>query len=127
MDWPNRMKVDRLKKTFEEIDIPGSQLIEDVTKDAGALLRSFAPRISLIGRELWMERKSRVWHGPQIRALECRWDSEKKTPVENSDTRTRRMCLQYLFLYGKQYGAISFLSMIAAPFLLLTWSEFWTT
>ncbi|MFW9767513.1 MAG: hypothetical protein ACFFF9_07345 [Candidatus Thorarchaeota archaeon] len=122
MDWPSRMKVANSKASSKDIDIPLSSEARDVTVAASKLIRHFAPRISLVGRELWIERNSRVWHGPQGRALEYNKKSETVSPTGDGPPVPKRLvCLQYLFLYGRQYGAVSFLSMIAAPFFLLIW------
>ncbi|MHA1850724.1 MAG: hypothetical protein ACTSW8_05625, partial [Candidatus Thorarchaeota archaeon] len=70
MNWLSRMKIAKRKATSKEIDIPLPNEVKDVTTEASKLIREFAPRISLVGRELWMERNTRVWQGPQVRALE---------------------------------------------------------
>ncbi|MHA1634539.1 MAG: hypothetical protein ACTSUZ_08290 [Candidatus Thorarchaeota archaeon] len=122
MNWLSRMKIAKRKATSKEIDIPLPNEVKDVTTEASKLIREFAPRISLVGRELWMERNTRVWQGPQVRALEYNRVGSTSNLGEVSTPQVKRLvCLQYLFLYGRQYGAVSFLSMIAAPFLLLAW------
>ncbi len=111
LNWPKRMREHTLTSSYKEFETELADGVEDKTTVAGPLLRYFAPRVSLFGRELWLERKSRIWRGVQFRAT-----------VTKNDNKLRA-CLQYLFIYGKQAGVFSVLSMLGPTLFLLIWTR----
>jgi hypothetical protein len=111
-DWPRKS----LEKTIEKIGqgppkppIALGAGIKDVTLEQGVAdnLIEFAPIIKLIGQEILVESRSPMWGGTLVRAL------------ETEESGSKRRCLQYIYTYTVQRGAVSFFYNIVLPILLV--------
>ncbi len=97
------------------------------------MIQAFAPRIRLIGWGLWSERFGlrdtlRKWLGrgkeesdkAPIEYGDIKsWGGAYARAIKNKDDSWR--CLQYLYIYTRQKGTISFLWNVVVPGLMAAW------
>ncbi|MFW9933315.1 MAG: tetratricopeptide repeat protein [Candidatus Thorarchaeota archaeon] len=87
------------------IDLPVGTVV-DATSDSIQELRDFAPDVNVIGFQQRFER--RYFGGVLYRA------------VRNTDDTER--CLQYIYVYTRQFGAINILWMVIIPLIMGLWA-----
>ncbi len=107
----------RIRETLEQFNnSPGTTIgdelhggeVSDVTAESVELLRDFAPDVKILGWQLKSEKKH--FGGVHYRAVKNEDDSER--------------CLQYIYVYTKQLGAVSLLWMVFVPILMGIWGMF---
>lgn len=114
---------------------PDKKLNEEVewNKELEQMIQFFAPKIRLVGWGLWSERFG-LWRSLRQR-LGLNTDDIEKAPKSYRQIKswggayTRVMkncndswrCLQYLYIYTRQKGTISFFWNGVVPFLMATW------
>ncbi|MFW9887955.1 MAG: tetratricopeptide repeat protein [Candidatus Thorarchaeota archaeon] len=124
--WPQMIQ-DALPKDRASGQTIGNELVggpsRDVTAVSLELLRAYAPDLILLGRQLLAEKKEKEdekkdrkdnkkdkkegFAGVQYRA------------VKKEDDKAR--CLQYVYVYTQQLGAVSLLWMCFVPLLMAIW------
>ena len=97
----------------ERVSLIFPKNVHDVTHEglAQKQLHLYAPEITQIGPELRLERYGRnsSWGGLLVRALEKDEQEEKER------------CLQYIYIWTEQKGAISWLWMLLVPLFMGIW------
>ncbi|MGY5876391.1 MAG: hypothetical protein RTU30_11650 [Candidatus Thorarchaeota archaeon] len=136
-NWPNDDLANAVKKLREDFkgddtikpSSPHNMLSFEEHEEAKKQLEEFAPDVNIIGLGLWSERyplATRIF-GDRIKKLRPwpyeYWGGVLTRVVEKvGDSKNR--CLQYLYVYTRQRGTISFSWMIVLPFLMFIWSSY---
>ncbi|MHA1934908.1 MAG: hypothetical protein ACW97A_06465 [Candidatus Thorarchaeota archaeon] len=107
--WPEKIR--KALKQFNPLgQTIGNELAggpsRDVTAESIELIEAFAPDLAVLGKQLKDEIKG-TFAGVQYRVVKNENDTQR--------------CLQYVYIYTKQLGAVSFLWMVAVPLLMAFW------
>ena len=109
--WPPKIQ-EKLAKLMSPGVTIGDELHggpeRDVTADSIELIREFAPDVKILGLQLQLEKEH--FAGVLYRA------------VKNEDDSKR--CLQYIYVYTKQFGTVNPVWMIIIPLLMGLWGMF---